>query len=313
MTVTRRKFVLAATAAAMARGRADPPQAAAGGAFPPAPSPGRTSGVTRPAGMRLGFQIYGVRDLCAKDFPATLRAARALGFEGVETGRFYGRDAKALGELVRGSGLELLSLQLYPHTLTEPQLGDTIRFCHECGCRRINTAWFKGSTENENDWQIVVNVLNHAADVCAREGIEIGYHNHDQEFSIRFGGMTAMEWLFDRFSSLVKQEFDPGWCVLAGGDPMAWLAAHPHRNPCVHVMPAIGRIEDGKVRMGNGSGFPPQGECGVGSAADRADWRRILPALAADGTQWLVAKPTVHPGSIEDVKASYSYLKGGMK
>ena len=49
---------------------------------------------------------------------------------------------------------------------------------------------------------------------------------------------------------------------------------------------------------------------GGGSFLRSADWRRIIPALVADGTRWLVVKPTAHPGSIEDLKASYSYLKG---
>lgn len=292
--MTRREFILAGSAAAL------------GGVTSMAVATD-TTGRVSPC---LAFQVYGVRDLCAKDFEGTLRAAKEIGYEGVETGRFYGRNAKALKSLMRSVGLELVALQLYPHALAGSSLAETIRFCHESGCRRINTAWYKGSVENENDWQLVVNVLNHAADVCAKEGIEIGYHNHDQEFLIKFDGKTALEWLYERFSPLVKQEFDPGWCVLAGGDPMAWLKTHPHRNPCIHVMPAIGRIEHGECRMENGDGMPPAGQCGIGSSADRADWRRILPACAADGTRWLVVKPTVHPDSIEDLKTSYSYLKG---
>ena len=255
---------------------------------------------------RMAFQVYAVRDLCERDFVGTLKAAKAIGYEGVETGRFYGRDAKGLKAACDEAGLELVALQFYPHALTEPQLADTIRFCRESGCRRINTAWFKGSAENENDWQLVVNVINHAADVCAREGIEVGYHNHDQEFNVKFGGKTALEWLYERFSTLVKQEFDPGWCVMAGGDPMAWIAAHPRRNPTVHVMPAIGRIENGECRMENVS----VSCCGVGSVRDKADWRRIIPELGGDGVQWLVVKPTAHPDSLADLKASYIYLKG---
>ena len=164
-------------------------------------------------------------------------------------------------------------------------------------------AWYKGSAENANDWQLLVNVLNHAAAVCAKEGIEVAYHNHDQEFKISLHGRTAMEWLYDgdglgilrqvnetsRFSPLVKQELDIGWCVLAGGDPLAWLAAHPRRNPTVHVMPAGGRS--------------------VGDANDRADWKRIIPALVADGVEWLVVKPVARPDSLADLKASIDYLR----
>lgn len=266
------------------------------------------------ASPRLAFQAYAVRELCEKDFPGTLRAAKAMGFEGIETGRFFGLDAKGLRAACDEAGLELVALQLYPHNLTEPQLGETIRFCRDCGCSRINVAWYRGSEENANDWQLLVNVLNHAAEVCAKEGIAVAYHNHGQEFSQRIGGNTVWQWLWNGrkdsaelrqvtaapgFSPLVKQELDSGWCVLAGCDPLEQLAAHPHRNPVVHIMPAIDDAECGQC-----------GECGVGSAHDRADWRRIIPALAADGVEWLVVKPVAHPGSLADLEASIRFLKG---
>lgn len=265
------------------------------------------------AAPRMAFQVYAVRDLCERDFVGTLKAAKAIGYEGVETGRFYGRDAKGLKAACDEAGLELVALQLYPHNLTEPQLAETIRFCKDCGCNRVNVAWYKGSAENPADWQILVNVLNHAAEVCAKEGIYVAYHNHDHEFRIKFGGKCVWDWLWaknadnslsqiapaPRFSGLVLQELDCGNCVLGGGDPVKCISAYPHRNPTVHVMPAIA----------DAKGLKP-GEAGVGSSRDAADWRRIVPALAADGVQWLVVKPTAHPGSIEDLKASYSYLKG---
>ena len=265
------------------------------------------------AAPRMAFQVYAVRDLCERDFVGTLKAAKAMGYEGVETGRFYGLDAKGLRAACDEAGLELVALQLYPHNLTEPQLAETIRFCKDCGCNRVNVAWYKGSAENPNDWQLLVNVLNHAAEVCAKEGIAVAYHNHDHEFRIKFGGKCVWDWLWardadnslsqiapvPRFSDKVLQELDCGNCVLGGGDPVKCISAYPHRNPTVHVMPAIA----------DAKGLKP-GEAGVGSSRDAADWRRIVPALAADGVQWLVVKPTAHPGSIEDLKASYSYLKG---
>ena len=269
------------------------------------------------AAPRLAFQVYAVRDLCAKDFVGTLKAAKAMGYEGVETGRFYGLDAKGLKAACDEADLELVALQLYPHNLTEPQLAETIRFCKESGCNRINVAWYKGSSENANDWQLLVNVLNHAAEVCAKEGIYVAYHNHDHEFRMKFDGRNVWDWLFakdssddamrqvtamPRFSDLVLQELDCGNCVLGGGDPVKCLAAYPRRNPTVHIMPAISDASGLKA-----------GECGVGSLKDKADWKRIIPALVADGVEWLVVKPTVYPNSLTDLKNSLTYLKGIIK
>jgi len=155
-------------------------------------------------------------------------------------------DASELKTICDDAGLELLAVQLYPHNIVEPQLAKTIRFCKECGCRRINVAWYKGSEENPNDWQLLINVINHAAEVCAREGIAVAYHNHDHEFRMRFDGKCVWEWLWEsspenellsqitavpRFSPIVMQELDCGNCVLGGDDPVCWLDRYPRRNP----------------------------------------------------------------------------------
>lgn len=251
------------------------------------------------AGPRLGFQVYGIRELCDRDLVGTLKAAAAIGYEGVETGRFYGRSAADWKAICADVGLDLFALQLYPHMLTEPDLAKTIRFCDACGCRQISTAWYKGSAENLGDWQLVVNVVNHAAEVCAREGITVAYHNHDQEFATKFDGRTVWEWLWEgegrnpelgqlfplaRFSSRVKQEFDPNWCTVAGENAVNWFEKHAARNPTIHVT-----IDD-----------------------PRCDWPRIVSLARRAVTRWLVVKPTAHPDSMDDLKKDYGSLKGMM-
>lgn len=265
--------------------------------------------------FRVGFQTYAVRDLCDKDLIGTLKAVKAIGYEGVETGRFYGRSASEWKSICADVGLELFALQLYPHNLTEPQLVETIRFCHAAGCSRINAAWYYGHPANPNDWQLVINVLNHAAEVCRKEGISVAYHNHDHEFRLRIGDRSVWEWLWresdgndlrqvtatPRFSSSVLQELDCGNCVLGGGDPVAWIDRFPGRIPCVHLTPAIA----------DAKGLKP-GEAGLGSVRDRADWPAILAALRRCGTEWLTVKPTAFPLAADDLRASYGFLKDMM-
>lgn len=251
--------------------------------------------VNASAAPRLAFQVYAVRDLAAKDFVGTLKAAKAIGYEGVETGRLYGYSAKSLKRTCEETGLELVALQLYPYNLTEPQLWETIRYCKECGCRRICTAWFKGSEENPNDWQLVVNVINRAAKICEKEGISVAYHNHDQEFRFMLQGRTAWEWLFEPhpqtldnvqtssmlpFSLSVGQELDPAWCVLAGGDPVVWLKRYSGRHMTMHVSTNV-----------------------------TADWPLIVKTAESVGVEWLVAKPTDSPASMDGLKRSYDVLR----
>lgn len=246
---------------------------------------------------RLAVHVYGVRDLCEQDLVGTLKAARRIGFEGVETGRFYGRSAADWRSICADIGLELVACQIYPFCLTEPELAKTIDFCKTAGCRRLSTAWFKGSADNLGDWQLAINVINHAAEVCAREGIAVAYHNHDQEFRTRFGGKTVWEWMWEgegknpelnqlfpvsRFSPLVQQEFDPNWCALAGEDAQHWLKRHARRNKTVHVS----------------------------LDSPKCDWPELVATAALSGVEWLAVKPVPHSAQLEELRKDYDYLKG---
>lgn len=74
-----------------------------------------------------------------------------------------------------------------------------------------------------------------------------------------------------------------------GVDPLAFIAAHPNLGPDAHLTPA--------------------GDCALGAAQDRADWRRIIPALAASGVEWAFVKPLAHPDSLADLEASRKWLE----
>ena len=87
-----------------------------------------------------------------------------------------------------------------------------------------------------------------------------------------------------RLSPKVAIEFDPGWAVLAGADPLAFIAAHPNLGPDAHLTPA--------------------GECALGAPGDRADWRHIIPALREIGVEWAFVKPLAHPDTLDDLEAS---------
>lgn len=252
------------------------------------------------ATLRRAFQVYGIRDLCQRDLVGTLRAARDLGYEGVETGRFYGRSAAEWKLICADIGLELCALQLYPYNLVGANLAKTIRFCHESGCAHIATAWYKGSAENPGDWQLVVETLNQAAETCAHEGITIAYHNHDQEFRIRFNGRLVWDWLFGedgddrsldqifpvhRFSSRILQEFDPNWCAVAGADPGAVFSRSANRSPTIHVT-----MDD-----------------------PRCNWRKLLDTARSSGTHWLVAKPVSDPEGLEGLRKINEVLNGFAK
>lgn len=238
---------------------------------------------------RLAFQVYGVRDVCEKDFPGTLASLKEMGYEGVEAGRFFGRTPKEAVAIFRDSGLEVPTIQLPVSDIAPDRFGERLDFAESAGARNVSLAYFNAT--KEDDWKALADRLSVAAEIAAMRGLRFCYHNHDHEFRLRFVGVLAWEFLFSRVSSAVLQEFDPGHCVRAGQNPVPWLDRYSRRNPCVHVMAASDKWG------------------AIGNPDDKVNWPEVLAACARQGTEWLVVKPVIRPDSLEDCRLSYRYLR----
>ena len=59
--------------------------------------------------FKLGVQLYSVRDDAAKDIEGTLKAVKAMGYDGVELAGLYGKTPEELKALAESVGLEIIS------------------------------------------------------------------------------------------------------------------------------------------------------------------------------------------------------------
>ena len=59
--------------------------------------------------MGIALQLYSVREDMEKDLPGTLRAVKAMGYEGVEFAGLYGYEPAALRALLEEIGLTAVS------------------------------------------------------------------------------------------------------------------------------------------------------------------------------------------------------------
>lgn len=238
---------------------------------------------------RLAFQVYGVREVCEKDFPGTLAALKAMGYEGVEAGRFFGRTPTQAAAIFRDSGLVVPTIQLSVSDIAPDRFDERLDFAESVGARNICLAYFNAN--KEDDWKALADRLSATAATAAMRGLRFCYHNHDHEFHLKFRGIFAWEFLYSRVSAEVLQEFDPGHCARAGQNPVAWLDRYPHRNPCIHMMSASDKYG------------------AVGNPDDKVNWSAVLAACRRQGTEWLVIKPVIRPDSLEDCRLSYRYLR----
>jgi len=184
---------------------------------------------------RIGL-IGLVGDELKADRWGTLAMLAQYGYQGVEGGFLVGDsrqetvdNRKRLNDL----GMECVALSCKHFT---PELLDAaIENAHALGVEYIVTYW--GPAESEEQLKRDAEVLEDMAQKCRGEGLTYCYHNHEHEFTNRFGPkgtVYALEILMENAPSL-SIELDVAWCHFGGMDPVKYLRQIGSRVPIVHV------------------------------------------------------------------------------
>jgi sugar phosphate isomerase/epimerase len=151
--------------------------------------------------------------------------------------------------------------------------------------------------------------LNVLVDKAAEFGLEVGYHNHAQEFVADFDGQTA----YERFVSLTDErvvlELDLYWALVGGQDVPALVSRLGNRLVAVHV-------KDGIAPASNPFA-PGAGEFGSDALDQRQAGGGDVPLAdalrAASALQYAVIEYDNNPGDdvFADIAASYAFLIEG--
>lgn len=77
--------------------------------------------------------------------------------------------------------------------------------------------------------------MNKAIDIFEREGIHFCYHNHFQEFTTYYNGISGFDLMLMQVDSRLKFNLDVGWVMVAGLEPVAVLQRLEGRIANVHL------------------------------------------------------------------------------
>ncbi len=178
-----------------------------------------------------------------------LQEAKQAGYEGVELGRKFPRDAAVLGPILKEHKLNLVS-GWYSARLLERSVDDEVRamqahatllkslgasvmvFCEVSRCvhgdRKIPLS--KRPQLAEKEWKQFCERLDVVARALEKQGLKMAYHHH-------MGTVIQSEDEVDRMmdsTSKVGLLLDSGHLTFAGGDPLRALERHAKRIVHVH-------------------------------------------------------------------------------
>ncbi|MBI5383743.1 MAG: sugar phosphate isomerase/epimerase [Verrucomicrobia bacterium] len=185
----------------------------------------------------IALQLYSVRQDCAKDLVATLKAVATMGYKGVEFAGYYGREATTLRKLLDDVGLKCCGSHIGLETLLGDSFQRTIEFNRTLGNKfLIVPGLAKKYTETRAAWQKTAAIFNELAAKVKPEGLRVGYHNHTIEFK-ELDGELPWDTFFGHTDKAVVMQFDTGNAMQGGGDATVYLQKYPGRAATVHLKP----------------------------------------------------------------------------
>lgn len=200
---------------------------------------------------KVSVQLYTVRELLTEDTAGTLKRIAEIGFTQVEPFAFL-----SFGDALRQGLSEAgLSAPTTHQGFIGGDLDEVFGAAKELGIETVIDPFVA-----PDKWQSAAGVaqtaeqLNAAAEVAARHGIRVGYHNHDHEISSTIEGVTALEFFAGKLAPEVVLEVDTYWVAVGGVDPVAYLPKLGDRVVALHIKDGPGTHETkDQVAVGQGS------------------------------------------------------------
>ncbi len=245
-----------------------------------------------PVKTRVALQLYSVgryvREVQPGGFAHLFKHLYALGYRGVEFAGYSdfgnrGRTTDEMKAMLDDAGLVAAGTHIGMDALSPKRLKATIDANLKIGNRTLICPGGlytpgKGYEGKLDDWvKHFAEFFSTAAVAAKAYGVNVGYHNHVKEFTLKVAdGRCVWDAFFSACAPEVCMELDVGWAATAGEDPAAWIKRFPHRSPTIHA----------KEHACSSSGIlgdVPKGRKGV-------DWDKLFAATDANGVEWYVVE-----------------------
>ena len=167
----------------------------------------------------IGLQLYTLRDTIGNDPKGVLDKVASFGYKELETygytdGKIFGMDFTEFCKYAKGLGMKVVS----GHYGLDKIKGDTWQKAVE-DAKKNGQAYMVVPYINEpdrksiDDYKKICADLNAAGEVCNKNGIRFGYHNHAFEFQTLDGQVPYDLMLRELDPKNVGMEMDIFWAL----------------------------------------------------------------------------------------------------
>lgn len=189
--------------------------------------------------MKVGIQLYSVRNHMAKDPVDTIRKVAEAGYRYIEVanhsadtdaGVGFGITAAETKKLLAETNAQVFSAHIFP--LNPDDMTKILEFHQAIGTKYIVQPM--DFYRNRDEVMHKADTLNKVGERCKAYGMQLLYHNHFHEFQ-HFGDDTIYELLMNHTDpELVKIELDTYWTLRGQQNPVELLKKYGKRVRLVH-------------------------------------------------------------------------------
>lgn len=236
----------------------------------------------------LSLQLYTIRQTMQQDVAAGLKQASAAGYTGVEFAGYYDIPAGEMRQLLEQNQLRPVSSHISLEQLQD-NLDFHINYLQQLGCDFLVCPW--AQMENVQQAAQIGEQLRAISERCAMAGINLGYHNHTQEFKKAEDGRFLFDHLMDATGPLVFAELDVAWITHENVQPIEIMRHYAGRIPLLHLKQINADKQIGSFNQGT------------------IDFGEIIKAGNVLGVEEYIVEQDACDVSLQDIKDNFQHIQ----
>jgi sugar phosphate isomerase/epimerase len=209
----------------------------------------------------IGVQLYSIRDEMGKDPLGSLTQVAKMGYEYVEHAnyvnrKFYGYAPAEFKKVLDDLGLKMIS----GHTVmgrqhwdeSKKDFSDSWKYTVEdAGVLQqryvVSPSMDNSMRKTYDDFKHYMDIFNKCGELCKKQGMKFGYHNHDFEFSEKLNNEKLFDIMMKSMDpELVVLQLDIGNMYNGGAVALDVVKQYPGRFENIHAKDEILATEGGE-------------------------------------------------------------------
>jgi len=209
----------------------------------------------------IGVQLYSIRNEMGKDPLGSLTQVAKMGYEYVEHAnyinrKFYGYAPAEFKKVLDDLGLKMIS----GHTVMGSQhwdeskkdFSDSWKYTVEdAGVLQqryvVSPSMDNSMRKTYDDFKHYMDIFNKCGELCKKQGMKFGYHNHDFEFSEKLNNEKLFDIMMKSMDpELVVVQLDMGNLYNGGAVAIDVVKQYPGRFENIHVKDEIAATGGGE-------------------------------------------------------------------